>query len=42
MQHADVGLRDDAIILAAHQALAHRDPIGLNHGRPELPVVLRY
>ena len=27
MQHADVVLQDDAIIVAVHQALAHRHPL---------------
>src|SRR6516165_2834730 len=43
MQHADVVLQDDAIIVAVHQTLAHRHPNSRSHGRPGFPaeVVLR-
>jgi transposase, IS5 family len=37
MQHADVVLADDAIILTVHQALARRHPNSRSHGRPGFP-----
>jgi len=43
MRHVDVVLQDEVIISAVYQALAHRYPHSLSHGRPGFPaeVVLR-